>query len=284
MLARAPGVGYLHEPFNPTTDAGISGRVFTRFLQYVTAENEQQYATTLERALHFSYDLRRQLPAVRSPRALARTLVDLTRFGAWRATRARALVKDPIAVFSAPWLAERFGMDVVVTVRQPAAFVASLKRLGWRHDFSSLAEQHRLLADHLAPYESDIRRYARAPGDVVDESILLWRMIYHTVDSYRSAHPEWQFVRHEDLSRDPLEGFARLYGVLDLELTTRARAAITAHSATTNPEHLTRAHAVRLDSRASLDGWRRILTPDEVRRVRTGVSDVAPAFYPETEW
>ena len=38
MLTLAPGVGYIHEPFNPTTDAGISGRPVARFFEYVTPE------------------------------------------------------------------------------------------------------------------------------------------------------------------------------------------------------------------------------------------------------
>ncbi len=39
MLALAPGVGYVHEPFSPLTAPGISGAPFDRFFAYVTAEN-----------------------------------------------------------------------------------------------------------------------------------------------------------------------------------------------------------------------------------------------------
>jgi hypothetical protein len=198
--------------------------------------------------------------------------------------QARPIVKDPIAVFSASWLAERFGMDVVVMIRQPAAFVASFKRLGWRHDFARLLADKRLMEDHMQEYEADIRRHAHHRAGIVDEAILLWRMIYGTVDRYRAEHQDWRFVRHEDLSENPVTQFKGIYAFLGLPFTSSARTAIESHSSAANPERLMREHDTRLDSRASLQGWRSVLTPDEINRVRFGVRDVAPKFYAEGEW
>lgn len=284
MLALAPGVGYIHEPFNPTTDAGISGRPFVRFFQYVTPANEAAYAPHLERSLRFSYDLRRQLPNVRSARAAGRTAADLGTFVRLHLAKARPLVKDPIAVFSAGWLADRFGMDVVVTIRHPAAFVASFIGVGYRHDFNSFLAEPDLIADYLAPFEGEIRHFAEQPGDPIDEAVLLWRLVYATVDRYRAKRATWQFVRHEDLSLDPVDGYAALYAALGLEFTDRARDAIREHSSAKNPDRLEEKHAVRLDSRASLSGWRRSLAEEDVRRIREGASDVWPAFYGDEDW
>jgi hypothetical protein len=284
MLALAPHVGYIHEPFNPTTDAGISGRPFVRFFQYVTPDNEALCAPHLERALRFSYDLRSQLRTVRSARAAGRTAVDFVTFARQRVSKARPIVKDPIAVFSAGWLADRFEMEVVVTIRHPAAFVASFTGLGYRHDFNTFLAEPQLLVDYLGPYESEIRRFAEQPGDPVDEAILLWRLVYHTVARYRAERPAWVFVRHEDLSREPVERFRELYRALGLEFTDEARDEIAEHSSAENPERLQESHAIRLDSRASLSGWRRSLTEDQVLRIREGTSDVAPAFYGDDDW
>ena len=284
MLTLAPGVGYIHEPFNPTTDAGISGRPVVRFFEYVTPETEARYAPHLERSLRFSYDLRRQLPNVRSVRAVGRTATDLVAFTRLRLSKARPLVKDPIAVFSAGWLADRFGMDVVVTVRHPAAFVSSFTGLGYRHDFNSFLAEPQLLVDYLGPFESEIRRYAEAPGDPIDEAVLLWRLVYATVERYRTERPRWSFVRHEDLSLDPLGGYAALYTQLGLEYTDEVQDAIRAHTSAENPDRLEEKHAVRLDSRASLSGWRRSLGEEQVRRIREGAADVWPAFYDDADW
>ena len=50
--------------------------------------------------------------------------------------RTRVLLKDPICVFSAEWVEKEFNSDVVIIIRHPAAFVASLKVKNWEHDFN----------------------------------------------------------------------------------------------------------------------------------------------------
>jgi hypothetical protein len=284
MLALSPGVGLIHEPFSPVTPAGVSGAPFTRFFQYVCAENEQEYAPHVERTLRFSYDLRRQLPTIRSPRALARTGVDLFAFTTSRVRRARPLLKDPIALFSSEWLASRFGAQVLVLVRHPAAFASSLVRLGWTHDFGSFLEQPLLLRDHLGAFEDEIRDFATRERDEVDQAILLWRLVYSTVGTFRERHPDWLFVRHEDLSRDPLSGFESLFSTFDVALTDRIRRVIAEHSSEENPVELRQSHDVRLNSRANVDSWRRRLSPGDIERVRSGVADVSPAFYGDEDW
>ncbi|MFN8187085.1 MAG: sulfotransferase [Gaiellales bacterium] len=284
MLALAPGVGYVHEPFNPDIPAGIAGGVFTRHLQYVCAENEAAFRPALARALAFRYDLPAALRAVRGPRDVARIVRDEGRLAGERARRLRPLVKDPIAVFSAEWLAAAFGMDVVVLVRHPAAVVASFKRLGWRHDFRSFLDQPLLMNACLRPYEAEIRAAAAGDLDAVAEATLLWRLVHQTIMGYRDRHPDWLFRRHEDLSRDPLGEFEQLYARLGLELTLEARRGIEAHSAASNPAELEQAHSVKLASSESLRNWSRVLSDAEVARVREAVADVSPAFYGDDDW
>ena len=284
LLVASPRVGMLLEPFNPITPPGISSGPFDRFFVYVTEENEGPFVEPLERTLEFRYDLRRQLPAVRSAHAAGRTVKDFASFTGNRLRRARPLLKDPIAVFSSEWLASRFGAEVIVLVRHPAAFASSLKRLGWTHDFLGLLDQPLLLRDHLGRFEDELREFAAAEREIVDQAILLWRMIYSTVGTFRERHPAWTFVRHEDLSRDPVAGFERLYATLGLEYTDGIRRAVEESSAEGNPTELRRRHDVRLDSRASVESWRRRLTPEEIERIRAGVADVAPAFYSDEDW
>lgn len=284
MLALAPGVGYVHEPFNPDMPAGVAGGVFARHLQYVCRDNEATFRPALARALAFRYHHAAAAQAARTPKDLVRIVRDEARLARDRLRGARPLVKDPIAVLAAEWLAETFAMDVVVLVRHPAAFVASFKRLGWRHDFRSFLDQPLLLDGPLRPYAAEIRAAASGAWDVVAEAALLWRIIYGTVLGYRDRHPEWQYRRHEDLAREPLPGFADLYERLGLELTPKAEAGIAAHSASTNPTQLTDAHSVRLASGESLRNWSRILDAEEIARVREVASDVWPAYYSDDDW
>jgi hypothetical protein len=284
MLALSPRVGHIHEPFSPVTAPGISSAPFDRFFVYVTEENEGPYLEPLRRTMEFRYGVRRQLGAIRSPRELARSARDFGSFAASRARRSRPLLKDPIAVFSSEWLATRFDAQVIALIRHPAAFASSLKRLGWSHDFRGFLDQPLLLRDHLGPFEAEIRDFAERERDAIDQAILLWRLIYSTVATFRERHPGWTFVRHEDLSRAPVPGFEALFATLGVELDDGIRERIAAHSAAGNPAELRRAHDVTLDSAANVASWKRRLEPAEVERIRAGVADVAPAFYPDEDW
>jgi hypothetical protein len=284
MLALAPGVGYVHEPFSPRTPRGLSPAGFRHYYAVVTPENAARYRSGLERSLELRYDLGAQLAGARSWRDLARVPVDYRRLRRWRGNGSRPLVKDPIALLSAEWLAETFGMDVVVLIRHPAAFAASLKRLGWHHDFATFFDERGRLPEVVAPFEAEIREQADRPGDPVAQATLLWRLLYHAVDGYRERHPDWVFLRHEDLSLDPLATFERLYGRLGLTLTPAAREQIARSSDSDNPAELPTPHAVALASAASLGRWRQDLTADEVETLRERTRDVWPRFYSDEDW
>ena len=283
MLALAPRVGYIHEPFSPRTPAGISPAPFERYFTVMTPENEDRYRPGLERTLAFRYDFGAQLRALGGPRDVLRGGREFVRTGRPRLSGARPLVKDPIALLSAEWLADRFGMKVVVLIRHPAAFAASLKRLAWSHSFAMFLDGDRVPAV-LEPYEDEIREQAREPGDVLAQAALLWRVLYNAVSGYRERRPEWEFLRHEDASLGPLETFERLYGRLGLRLTGPARREIERASAPENPNELSRPHAVELDSAASLGRWREQLTLDEIQTLRERTSDVWPRFYSDEDW
>jgi sulfotransferase family protein len=283
MLALAPGVAYIHEPFSPKTPKALSPAGFSRYFTVVTSQNETRYRPGLERTLELRYDLGAQLRWARTWRDVVRAPRDYLRLRRTRRGAQRPLVKDPIALLSAEWLVQSFGMQVVVLIRHPAAFAASLKRLGWEHSFATFFDDGRL-PEIVRPYENEIREQAREPGDVLTQAALLWRVLYNAVSEYRERHPEWEFLRHEDASLRPLETFERLYGHLGLRLTDRARSAIERSSASENPAELSRPHAVELDSAASLGRWREQLTPEEIQTLRERTSDVWTRFYSDEDW
>ena len=283
MLALAPGVAYIHEPFNPRTAPGLSPARFDRYFTVVTSENEARYRPGLEQTIRFRYGLGIQLRSLRGVADVARTGRDLVRVQRARLTGARPLVKDPIALLSAEWLAKSFEMDVVVLIRHPAAFAASLKRLGWKHSFATFIQDGRV-PDVLQPYEAEIREQAKRPGEILAQAALLWRVLYNAVDGYRERYPDWAFVRHEDVSAEPVATYERLYAKLGLDFTPSAREAIARASAPDNPAELATPHAIELDSVASLGRWRGDLTAEEVETLRERTRDVWPRFYSDEDW
>src|SRR5947209_3599913 len=135
MLAASPCVGYIHEPFNLTHRPGICTATFPYWFTYITEENEAPYFEALKKTLAFHFDIRAELPALQSFRHVGRMLKNYKNFSLYRFQHATPLVKDPIALFSSEWLAQRFDMNVVVLIRHPAAFTSSIKRLNWKHNF-----------------------------------------------------------------------------------------------------------------------------------------------------
>ena len=156
-----------------------------------------------------------------------------------------------MALCTAEWIADAFGAQVVM-IRQPLAFAGSLKKLDWQFPFKDLLRQHRLLGEHLHPFEGEIRALAEQEQEVVDQAILLWNMLYTVVGMYRAVHDDWAFVRHEDLARAPVEEFCDLYEHFNFPFTNAFQQSIRAHSRPSNPTNPSNAINTQRDSRSTL--------------------------------
>jgi len=286
MIAASPDVGHIHEPFNPMIPRpGICGAKFRGFT-YICGKNESDYYEHLRKTCTFTYNILGALGTIRSPKHVKRVLKEYNTFSDYRRRGVRPLLKDPIAVFSAEWLASRFDMSVVVMIRHPAAFVSSIKQLNWEHCFSEFLEQDLLMDDHLKPFETDIREYAEVKHDIIDQAALIWKLIYHMVRKYMDNHPEWIFVRHEDLARDPANQFQALFGRLHLEYSEEIAKTINEYSDHANPAEAAAGtlHMLKRDSKSSIWNWKKRLTTGEIERIRERVEEVSRAFYSNDDW
>jgi hypothetical protein len=291
MLAAGPRTAYISEPLNLWHRPGVLGAPVQHWYTYICSENEAQYLPAFQQTLRFRYHLLAEILSLRSFKDLGRLGRDAGIFLRGRLRHQRPLLKDPFAVFSAPWFASRLNCRVVITVRHPAAFASSLKRLNWLFDFSHLLAQPLLIRDWLEPYRDDMLRMTRdqdavTSSDIIEQASLLWRVVYQAVAQYCQGSTQYQIVRHEDLSLEPVQGFQQLYASLGLEYTSKIKDIILSASSSENPGELSRrsVHAVRLDSRANLHNWKRRLTRDEIERVRRLTEDTAALFYPEIGW
>ncbi len=122
--------------------------------------------------------------------------------------------------------------------------------------------------------------------DIIAQAALLWRMVYRVVARMMKLHPSFIIVRHEDLSRDPVSGYRDLYSALNLDFTPKVEQTILNSSSSENPRELSKkkVHAVKLDSRANLDNWKKRLNKDEITRIRELTGRVANLFYSDEEW
>jgi hypothetical protein len=287
MLAANPDTAYISEPLNILHRPGVLHVPVQYWYMYICPQNEAQYLPAFQKTLRFRYHFLAEILSLRSLKDAGRMGRDASIFLRGSLRRQRPVLKDPFAVFSAPWFAGRLGCQVVITVRHPAAFASSLKRLDWPFDFNHLLSQPFLMRDWLEPHREQMLRMTRPSGaDVIDQASLLWLVVYQVVAQYCKQFPQFHLVRHEDLSLDPAGGFQQLYASLGLEFSPGVRENILAASSSENPQELSSrsVHAVRLDSRANLHNWKHRLTRDEIGRVRRLTEETAALFYPEIDW
>lgn len=286
MIAASPSVGYIQEPFLPGRRPGICGVTFPYPFAYVMDDNGEPFCSHMRATLAFRFQFGAALAALKTPRDAAIMLKYGTLFCCSRIRRAIPLMKDPLAVFSAEWLASCFDMNVLVMIRHPAAFACSIKRVNWRHDFSAFLRQPLLLRDHLSPFEEEIQAFVRVERDILDQAAFLWKLIYSVVQKYRQAHPEWIFLRHEDVASDPLGQFASIFQKLGLDFSPRVQRTIEDYSNPANPlmPRKGSAHFSKRNSKALIEHWKAELTEAEIMRVRRGVGEIADAFYLDSDW
>ena len=284
MLTSNPQTAYISEPLNVLHRRGVYRAEVDHWYQYITTENEAQYLPAFHELLGFKYHLFDEIKSIRSRKDFLRLVRDFAIFLNGKLRSQRALLKDPFAVFCAPWFMQKLNCRVVITVRHPAAFASSLKRLNWAFDFQDLLDQPLLMRDHL---EGDrARMQSAAADDIITQAALLWRMIYRAVASTRDAYPDLKIVRHEDLSLDPVTGYQSLYAALGLTFTDKVRDTILTSSSSENPAELSKkkVHSVKLDSRANMDNWKKRLTPAEISQIRNLTEDVSHLFYADINW
>jgi len=284
MLALSADVGYIHEPFSVLHRPGVCDAPFRHWFPYVCSENETEFVAPVRDMLVFRYKTGAELRALRTPRDAARMARDRVNFARWRRRATRPLVKDPLAVFSAEWLADRFDMQVVVVVRHPAAFASSVKKLGWTHPFNDFLSQPLLMRHVLGPFEKEIRQYARSERPPLDQAILLWRLIHYGIVRSRARRPDFIVMRHEDLSRDPELRFCELFARLGLVFDDSARAKVSRFSDPSNPVDAVSPGELRRDSRSGIWNWVTRLTPEEIRQVRDRVEPISRHFYSDEDW
>jgi hypothetical protein len=140
----------------------------------------------------------------------------------------------------------------------------------------------------LSPFVSEIKEYAAGEYSITDQAILLWRILYYVTMNYQKQFRGWIFVRHEDLSQDPLAGFTHLYERLDLEFSRHVREKVLEYSSSTNPADTDAPvgsdATLKRNSKENMWNWKNRLTPTEIKTIRERVADISQAFYTNEDW
>ncbi len=284
MLDASGNLTYANEPLSVSHRQGVLGVEVKRWYTYISEENEAEYLPAFRDLIELRYQFFKELRSIQSRKDLLRMGRDFYNFTYGRLRGHQVLLKDPFAAFSTPWFADRLNCQVVITIRHPAGFASSLKRLGWKFQVEDLLAQPLMMRDFLKQDQAALE--AVQPDDIIGQASLLWKVLYRAVHQTLENRLDIIGVRHEDLSRDPVAGFRGLYQKLGLSFTPKVEDIVLNSSSSENPAKLdkNKTHSVKLDSRAALDNWKKILTPEEIARIRRMTEGVSELFYSAEEW
>jgi hypothetical protein len=289
MLSLHSSIGYIFEPFNFAH--GMKGIDYEFTYVYKGMQDEEKYIGLVQDILNGkvtfkteNYELKNKITMLLKKvllnnkhvnyfykRYISCPLVD------------RILIKDPMACLSSEWLHQTFNMDVVVLIRHPAAFVGSLKRLGWRFDWNHFTNQTELMNKYFNVYLENVELNNLS---IVDEGIILWNCIYSVLTEYLNRNPNMIFIRHEDLSVDPVVQLNKLYDKLGIPFTKKIEENILEFTNDKNPTDPknNEVHTLKRNSKNNIKRWKKILTEGEIQKIKIGTIDVAQNYYSEIDW
>ncbi|WP_298236989.1 sulfotransferase [uncultured Algibacter sp.] len=279
MLSLTDKIKYVHEPFNKNYPLNSLSPIKYWF-EYITDSDsfthKNQFIKYLDAIIglpyqYFTIDLIKAIVKLK-PKMLKNKI----RLIQIRLTK-RYLIKDPICLFSVDWIARKYHADVVVIIRHPAAFVASIKVKDWNHDFNNFFKQKKLIKEVLKPFESEIQNYANKKHDIIDQGIMMWNLIHYRIKDYQNKHKNWIFIRHEDISVDPIEEFSKLYKNLKIKNFDLIKDEIINHSKSDKGD-------LYRNSKENISSWKNRLSEEEISRIKIGTKEISKHFYTDNEW
>jgi hypothetical protein len=259
LLTVDPRSRQIFEPFNPAS--GIAGAT----LSFVAADwpgndwHEVIDGFLAAEHVHFRY------PVARGPRRLTRWLkgTRLAReYAAARLFRSRRLViKCPFMSLSSQYLIDRHGIQLVFTVKHPASFFVSLRRVGWHEDLP--------LDDMVAQgvIDTATRDAATTPAA---RAGLFWAVVNrHALETRRRYPGAAAIWSHERFCRDPDAEMALLTMALRVDYTAAMQRAVAdaTHGAVVRPPAGT-VHELVRNSAGMSDDWRDQLSDEEEAELR----------------
>ncbi len=298
VLAAHPRVGYINEPLNLQDTPVNRGKLPVDrpfWYMHIDEHNEAAFLPAYKNLVRFRFNIQAAAERLEHDKSNGslyskeeiRVIEEYARFATLHLNRVRPLVKDPFALVSVPWFVDRLDMIPVILIRHPAAFTSSVLKLGWGAGFNQFVQQPELL-DKYPVDDSEIELYRKfeSTGNKLGLAALGWKYQHRVILDYAREHPEWLFVRHEDLSREPMKLFQQICHRLKLEFHPRIQAKIKASTSSKNQGELPadQPHQVHLDSRKNITAWKRRLNEEQILEIRRIVEEVSSQFYDSEDW
>tara|TARA_Y100000590_G_scaffold420124_1_gene522488 strand:- start:19 stop:939 length:921 start_codon:yes stop_codon:yes gene_type:complete len=189
------------------------------------------------------------------------------------------------ALLSMEWLHQKFDANIVIIIRHPASYVGSCIRQGYFFDFErEIMDQKNLVNNLFKEYLDEINGVIIGKNDILSQHSLLWKIMYSLVAEYEKKYDNWTIIRLEDINKNPLGEFEKLYNKLGLEFTEFCRQKVIEYSTDSKTE--TPSNGIDDDKRNSkemIKAWQKLPTKD-VSKIRSIVDPVSIRWYGNSDW
>lgn len=268
---------YIQEPFNISI---YSNSPIEYWFEYVSDSYPKKGQEEIKKYLaeFYNFNIRRLFKKIRKAKHLYQ--IKSAFVYEYGCLVKRPLFKDPIALLSSEWFYKEFDADILVLVRHPAAFIASIKVKDWFFDFNNLLKQEDLMRDYLSAYEASMK-IEQEKQDIISTGILLWSILYGFVIELQKRYKDnskWTFLKHEDLSLNPIGVFKQIFKEKNLRFTDTVLQELKLSSSSGKKELL------RRDSKNNITSWKGRLTANEIEKIKEGTRPVWTRFYNENDW
>lgn len=276
VLSKSSKIKFIHEPFNPEVLEDKSP--FKYWFEYINNNDiqKEKKIKKLLKSYYSAFDKRifYDLLASKSYIDFKKNFSEIKE----RLTKSY-LFKDPIALMSLEWIYRQFNWNVILLIRHPAAFIASLKIKNWEFDFNNFLNQKDLMNKYLFKYSDSIQVYSDKRQDIINQGILLWNILYYVVSIYREKYNEkWYFVKHEDLSKDPIKEFEKIFNFIQLPFEDIVQDFIIKTSKAKEKS------VIKRNSAANIKEWKNRLSEREIQKIKEGTKEIWKKYYNEEDW
>lgn len=287
ILSTPLRVDYIHEPFNP--DCGMPS-VDQPFL-YLRDEDSRlpKYMPDITALFEYRASLRTgYYPRDSRLKKFAKSIVGSRGSFYYRLARLNpfhnaAVIKDPIGCLLTSFLYRHFGVRPLIVLRHPVTFVASVLRLGWTPTLEPLLRQRELIEDYL---QADLHELRSAGTDVVELAATQWKALHTVLLNQADQHSDWNVIRLEDVSENPVQRFRELYQYFDLPWSGHVERRVRRWTAPDNQAEVAngRVQQFRRDSRQIHALRAAMLEPQQRRRIFEITGERASRYYDEESY
>ena len=267
-LGRAENLLYYREPCHPKRNglpSGPSNEVWCRYLH--PGERDSFFEYTLGAAFrgHFWRGSGHSYSAYRD------------RIG----HQPQVLVKEVASFLSLEWVVARWQPQVLVILRHPGAYAASVRALNQDPEevtrLRLLCRAPALREDHLGSLLPSLERIDTPLAAAVASWGIRTRVALRALE----RHPDWGVVHYEDVARDPETVFRALYARFGLPWTAEIADWIRAKASSESKGLFSTSRV----SQTRIDAWRGQLTRAEAMNVRQVLEPFElPLYGAEADW